>query len=155
MTYIFDTQKARGDAGELFLDRWFAVEYRVRPATPEQQRRGIDRIFAHRRTGKRLSVEYKTDYRAAQTGNAFVETVSVDTAGKAGWAHSSKADYLIYYVPGDGLIYVLPLELLRRELPRWVRQYPLRAAQNEGYATHGVLVPLDEFERAAEVVINV
>ena len=155
MTYIFGTQKARGDAGELFLDRWFSTEYEIQPAIREQQRRGIDRIFTHRRTGKRLSVEYKTDYRAAQTGNAFVETVSVDTAGKAGWAHSSVADYLIYYIPGDGLIYVISLEVLRRELSRWVHAYPHRAAQNEGYATHGVLVPLDEFERGAEVVINV
>ena len=164
MTYSFDTQKARGDAGEQFLDRWFAAartcgagtgEYDVQPATREEQRRGIDRIFTHRRTGKRLTVEYKTDYKAAQTGNAFVETVSVDTTGKAGWAHSSEANYLIYFIPGDGLIYILALEVLRRELPRWVREYPLRVAQNEGYATHGILVPLDEFERCAEVVINV
>jgi hypothetical protein len=155
MTYTFDIQKARGDAGEQFLDRWFATEYDVRPATHEEQRRGIDRVFTHRQTSKRLSVEYKTDYKATQTGNAFVETVSVDAAGKAGWAHSSEADYLIYYLPGDGLIYVLTLELVRRELPRWARQYPLRAAQNEGYATHGILVPLDEFDRVAEVVINV
>jgi hypothetical protein len=155
MTYTFDEQKARGDAGELFLDQWFAREYEVRPATPEEQRRGIDRLFMHLQTGKCLAIEYKTDYRAAQTGNAFVETVSVDTAGKVGWAHSSEAEYLIYYIPGDGLMYVLALEVLRRELPRWMREYPLRSAQNEGYATHGVLVPLAEFERHAEVVINV
>ncbi len=155
MTYTFNAQKARGDAGELFLDRWFATDYEVRPATRQEQRQGIDRFFIHRQTGKRLAVEYKTDYRAVETGNAFVETISVDTAGKAGWAHSSEAAYLIYYIPDDGLIYVLALEVLRRELPRWLREYPLRTAQNQGYATHGVLVPLDEFERLAEVVINV
>jgi len=99
MTYTFDTQKARGDAGESFLDQVFAADYEVRPATRAEQRRGIDRIFTHRQTGRRLTVEYKTDYKAAHTGNAFVETVSVDTAGKAGWAYSSAADYLIYYVP--------------------------------------------------------
>jgi len=53
------------------------------------------------------------------------------------------------------VIYVIALAVLRRELPRWVQAYPLRAAQNEGYATHGVLVPLDEFERHAEAVISV
>ena len=155
MVYDFDEQKAKGNAGEQFLDRWFGAEYDIRPATRHGQRRGIDRVFSHRQTGRRLAVEYKTDYKAAQTGNAFVETVSVDTAGKPGWAHSSKADYLVYYVPGDGLIYVLALETLRRQLPRWVRQYSLRSAQNEGYATHGVLVPLAEFERYAEAVISV
>ena len=155
MTYTFDAQKARGDAGESFLDQVFAADYEIRPATRAEQRQGIDRIFTRRKTGQRLAVEYKTDYKAAHTGNAFVETVSVDTAGKAGWAYSSAADYLIYYSPDDGLIYVLALEVLRRELLRWVREYPHRAAPNEGYATHGVLVPLDEFERYAEAVINV
>jgi hypothetical protein len=155
MTYTFDAQKARGDAGESFLDQVFAADYEIRPATRTEQRQGIDRIFTRRQTGRRLAVEYKTDYKAAHTGNAFVETVSVDTAGKAGWAYSSHADYLIYYVPGDEVIYVIALEALRRELPRWVRAYPHRAAQNESYTTHGVLVPLHEFEIHAEVVLNV
>jgi hypothetical protein len=154
MVYEFDEQQARGRAGELFLDRWFAAWYEIRPATREEQRRGIDRIFTRRQTGQRLAVEYKTDYKAARTGNAFVETVSVDTEGKAGWAYSSQADYLLYYIPGDDLVYVMTLEVLRRELPRWVREYPRRAARNEGYATHGVLVPLCEFEQHAEVVIS-
>jgi hypothetical protein len=127
---------------------------RLRPATRAEQRHGIDRIFTRRQTGQRLAVEYKTDYKASETGNAFVETVSVDAAGKASWAYSSEADYLIYYVPGDGLIYVLALEILRRELPRWIEEYPLRAAQNEGYTTHGVLVPLHKFEEHAEAVIS-
>lgn len=155
MTYTFGAQKARGDAGEALLDQVFAADYEIRPATRAEQRRGIDRIFTQRKTGRHLAVEYKTDYKAAHTGNAFVETVSVDTAGKAGWAYSSAADYLIYYVPSDEVIYVIALEVLRRELPRWAREYPLRAAQNEGYATHGVLVPLDEFEAQAEAVISI
>ena len=155
MTYTFDAQKARGDAGEALLDQVFAADYKIRPATRAEQRRGIDRIFTHRKTGRRLAVEYKTDYKAAHTGNAFVETISVDTVGKAGWAYSSAADYMIYYVPGDEVIYVIALAVLRRELSRWVREYPLRAAQNEGYATHGVLVPLDEFEQHAEAVMSI
>jgi hypothetical protein len=155
MVYKFDEQQAKGRDGEQFLDHWFADWYEIRPATCEEQRQGIDRIFIRRQTGKRLAIEYKTDYRAAQTGNAFVETVSVDTADKAGWAYSAEADYLLYYIPGDSLVYVMTLEILRRELPRWVREYPHRAAQNKGYATHGVLVPLHEFERHAEVVLNV
>jgi len=155
MSYSFDAQKARGSSGEQFLDHWFVAEYEVRQATQQEQRRGIDRVFTHRQTGRCYAVEYKTDYKAAEPGNAFIETVSVDTAGKSGWAYSSEADLLIYYIPGDGLIYVLALQALRRELPRWVQEYRPGAAQNEGYATHGVLVPLDEFERIAEVVISV
>jgi len=141
MTYTFETQKARAGAGEMFLDRWFAAEYEVRPAAPQEQRRGIDRVFTHRQTGQRLAVEYKTNYKAAYTGNAFVETVSMDTVGRAGWVYESQADYLVYYIPGEGLIYVITLEVLRRELSRWVQAYPHRAAQNPGYATHGVGSP--------------
>jgi hypothetical protein len=84
MTCSFDVQKARGAVSEKFLDSEPAVEFEVRPATPQEQRRGIDRIFTHRQTGQRLAVEYKTDYKAARTGNAFIGSISVDTAGKAG-----------------------------------------------------------------------
>ena len=52
MTYTFDAQKARGDAGESFLDQVFAADYEIRPATRAEQRRGIDRILTHRQTGQ-------------------------------------------------------------------------------------------------------
>ena len=41
---------------------------------------------------------------------------------------------------------------LRRCLPRWQRQYQARKIPNQGYCTHGLLVPLDEFERIAQRV---
>ena len=85
----------------------------------------------------------------------IVEIVSVDTSGQAGWALKSEADCVLHCIPGDGLIYILALEILRQELPRWMQEYPHRAVQNEGYATHGVLARLDEFERNAERVIGV
>ena len=114
MAYQFDAQHADGLAGEAFLDALFSRWYRIRPASAAQQRRGIDRWF--RTTTRRLAVEYKTDHTAARTGNAFVETVSVDTAHKPGWAYTSQADYLVYYIPPDGLVYVLRFAVLRREL---------------------------------------
>ena len=151
----FARQKARGATGELFLDRVFVESYRIRRATEREQRRGIDRVFTNRETGRETRVEYKTDYRAAETHNAFVETVSVDSDGKQGWAYTSEADYLVYYVPGDGLVYVLALETLREQLPRWAEAYPHSVALNDGYNTHGVLVPLDEFEEHAAAVLSV
>ncbi len=36
----------------------------------------------------------------------------------------------------------------------WCERYPSRPAQNRGYATHGVLVPLEEFERHASQVLR-
>lgn len=141
MVYDFEHQLADGEAGEAFLDEFFRQRgHAVRPASREEQRQGIDR-FIVTPAGREMKVEYKTDHVAARTGNAFVETVSVDTAGKMGWALTSQADYLVYFIP-DRMIVVLPLRSLRWALPGWMREYPARSAANNGYLTHGLLVPL-------------
>lgn len=154
-TYNFQTQLATGEEAERRLDAWFAHWYAIEPATPAQQRAGIDRIFTRHDTGRAFKVEYKTDSRASATGNAFVETVSVDTTGKAGWAFTSQADILLYYVPVSEVIYVIQMATLRRHLSRWQRQYQARKIPNQGYCTHGLLVPLDEFERIAQRVESI
>lgn len=164
--YTFDGQLAHGAQGEAALDAFFAAWFTIAPATPAQQRRGIDRIFTPRqaaRRSERLAVEYKTDSRAGKTGNAFVELVSQDWSGSKtprrpavkGWAYTCAADYLVYYVTGGDAdaIYIVKPALLRRELPRWARTYPARAVPNaSGYATRGLLVPLRELERIAQAV---
>ncbi len=150
----FRTQLANGQKGEAFLDSFFSRDYTIRPASYSEQRKGIDRYFTHKLTGGRLAVEYKTDHKAFQTGNAFIETVSVDTAGKAGWAHTSQADLLMYYLPEGDLIYIMAMVKLREVLPRWVTYYPKRPAANKEYNTWGLCVPLAEFERHAREVIN-
>lgn len=149
-TYDFTTQLTQGAEGERILDNYFANWFTIRHATRLEQRNGIDRIFT--REGATYKVEYKTDTRASQTGNAFVETVSVDTAGKRGWAYTSEAEYLLYYVPGPETVYIIPFAQLRRHLTQWEQQYPTRKIPNRGYQTHGLLVPLDEFERIAQRV---
>ncbi len=152
--YSFDQQHEHGERGEAFLDAFFANRgHTIQPATRGQQRRGIDRVFLW--DGKMARVEYKTDFLAHETGKVFVETVSVDTEGKEGWAYSSQADLLVYYVPGLRRIVVLPLVELREALPAWSEQYPTRPAQNVDYATHGVLVPIGEFERHASQIFEV
>jgi len=153
MAYQFDAQHADGLAGEAFLDALFSRWYRIRPASAAQQRRGIDRWF--RTATRRLAVEYKTDHTAARTGNAFVETVSVDITHTLGWAYTSQADYLAYYIPPDGLVYIIRFDVLRSQLPRWERRYPVRRIANEGYHTQGLLVALREFEACAEAILSV
>jgi hypothetical protein len=152
--YSFDQQYEHGERGEAFLDAFFANRgHVIQPATRGQQRRGIDRVFLW--DGKMARVEYKTDFLAHETGKVFVETVSVDTEGKEGWATSSQADLLVYYVPGLRRIVVMPLVELREALPAWSEQYPTRPAQNVDYATHGVLVPIREFERHASQIFEI
>lgn len=154
-TYNFDEQMQTGDQGEKIMDDFFAARgYTIRPATPEEQRRGIDRAFRSPKTGRVSLVEYKSDHTAARTGNAFIETVSVDSAGKPGWALTSQADYLVYFIPPTGTIYVIPFLAINWELPRWIRDYPPREAQNDGYKTHGVIIPLTELERQALRIYN-
>lgn len=152
-TYQFDRQLAQGEAGEVQLDRHFCRWYRIFQVSRAYQRRGIDRVFVHRETGKSYTVEYKTDRRAGQTGNAFIETISIDTPPQvAGWVYTCQADYLVYFCPAPDTIYVLLPAVLRSVVGEWAAKYPARAIRNDGYNTHGVLVPLYELEKVAVVV---
>jgi hypothetical protein len=148
--YDFDHQMRQGDQAAEFLDAFFRAKgYAIRPATRDEQRAGIDRAFTSPKDGKTWLVEYKADTAAARTGNAFIETVSVDAAGKMGWALTAKSDILVYYIPPTGVIYVLQFKTLQFELPRWIRDYPPRSAKNDKYSTHGIIIPLTELDRSA------
>ena len=147
--YHFGEQLRFGEQGEKVLDAFFSQVYDITPATAAEQRRGIDRHFVNRESGARMTVEYKTDARAAKTHNAFVETMSVDARGKSGWAYTSTADWLIYFVPGDEMVYIIRFADLRSRLPLWHLCYWIKSAINDGYKTYGLIVPLEEFERCA------
>jgi len=164
-SYHFATQLSRGRRYEEQLDAFFAqrLPVEIQPATDAEQRQGIDRWFMARtsagdgRPRGRDAVEYKADTVAGRTGNAFIETVSVDrgpdSPPKPGWAMTSQARYLVYLVAGqEEAIYLIPFRRLRLCLPRWGREYPTGAAPNEGYTTKGLLVPLHELERIAIAV---
>lgn len=153
--YEFKRQLNRGAEGERQLDEAFSRDYVIQEATVAEQRRGIDRIFVGKRDDRRLKVEYKTDFVAHKTGNAFIETISVDTAGKRGWAYSSDADYLIYFIFEDLLVYIMPMTVVRERLALWLQRYRKKTVQNDGYQTHGVIVPLTEFERYSEQVMSI
>jgi len=152
--YNFDIQLAQGESGEARLDRFFSTWFQIQPATPEEQRQGIDRWFADRRRPRTLAVEYKTDHTAARTGNAFIETISVDSEQKAGWAFTSQADLVLYYVPGRDQVYVLRTTAVRSRLPFWLQACEVRQVPNDGYHTHGLLVPLDELAGCADKVLH-
>jgi hypothetical protein len=151
--YHFDEQNLRGGKGEAFLDAFFAERgHYIQKATRGQQRLGIDRVFL--KDGGLVRVEYKTDLLAQRTGRVFVETISSDASGKPGWVHTSQADVIVYFIPGLNVIYVVPPARLRQELPGWEQAYPTRSASNEDYATHGLLIPVEEFERQASQVFH-
>lgn len=152
--YSFTEQLKKGEDGEKQLDEYFSAYCEIQKATMQEQRQGIDRRFKDKKTGETFTVEYKTDFIAHKTGNAFVETVSVDSVNKRGWSYNSKADYLLYFVVKDLLVYIISMDTVRCNLSRWASKYRKTYAQNEGYRTYGILVPLREFEEHSVQVIS-
>ncbi|MEQ8274662.1 MAG: hypothetical protein RMA76_46210 [Deltaproteobacteria bacterium] len=152
MPFDFETQYRRGALAESVLDSMFSRMLRVEPVSRDDQRDGIDRVFHFR--GRRWTVEYKTDFRAAQTGRVFIETVSNDRTKKAGWLYTSRADYLLYFVSGADSVYVVRMERLRHAaVSRWIGRFEDRAVPNRTYRTHGMAVPIDELDAIADGVI--
>ena len=150
--YGFNQQLKEGEQQEQKLDAFFARWYNIQPVAMDMQRLGIDRLFTRRDNGHVFKIEYKSDWTASKTGNAFVETVSVDTPHTPGWVYSSQADYLIYYLPKAMRAYIIAFENLRVRLPQWTK-FPTRSIPNQGYNTVGLLVPLAEIERVAKQVV--
>jgi hypothetical protein len=140
-TYSFNAKLSEGEFWERELDRRFSQWYTIAPASDAEQRKGIDRIFQSL-DGAVWTVQYKADSKAAQTGNAFVELVSVDKSGVKGWAYTCQAQLLLYYVPPAATIYVVPVVSLKLALARWQGEYQRRTIPNKGYNTIGLLVPL-------------
>ncbi len=141
--YDFDRQRELGADGESVIRELFSRLFRIVNSASHEQREGIDFWFSH--GGFDVAVEVKTDFTAGTTGNAFIETTSVDTSGKPGWAYSSRADFLLYYVPPNRVVYIMPMREIRKLLPVWLKRYERRKIRNSGYFTEGVLVPLDQF----------
>lgn len=165
MTYDFKTQHRIGNSGEDKLDAHFSHWFDITPASDAEQRQGIDRWFVRKETsedgiaGERFAVEFKTDHIAARTGNAFVETVSVERGhGQKiqGWVFTSRARWLVYYCPGSGaeVIYLFSFAQLRAQIIGWRRSYGEKKVENKGYCSRGIAVPLHEFERYAKAVIS-
>lgn len=150
MAYQFHTQYEQGKRAEAFLDRYFSRWFIVAPIPVGREKaEGFDRIFTRRSNYEQLKIEYKADWTAAVSGNAFLETVSVDSEHKAGWVYTSQADVLVYFVPPHGLIHMLSLTSLRALLPSWRLRFREVTAPNDGYNTRGLLVPLAQFGKYA------
>jgi hypothetical protein len=158
MTYNFQTQHKKGKEAEYFIYALFQDRFNVIPAPSYMQAEGIDFTFSDRVNGQVHTVELKTDTRAALTGNAFIETVSNSREAIHGWAYTSQADWLLYFLPQKRLIYRIDLKELRMEMAGWERLYPVRSIPNQGrggdYNTVGLLVPLSELTRIAEELIE-
>lgn len=155
MVHGLDEKIAEGEKHESDLDVYFSHYYTIVLASRAAQRNGIDRHFTCKASGAHMSIEYKADSRAATTGNAFIETVSVSTNGALGWAYTSLAQWLLYYIPPNKTIYVVPMASVKYMLPAWVRQYGTGYAPNRTYQTEGLKVSLNEFYKIALDVVKI
>ena len=79
----------------------------------------------------------------------------MDTETKLGWVCTSRVKWILYFVPGRDELYVVRLAVLRTELPRFIETLPHRQVPNDGYHTHGLLLPLRQLDDLATGVVNV
>jgi hypothetical protein len=143
---------------EAFLDDYFEARgFTIEKTTPHQERVLClgDRIFS--KDGTTWFVEYKSGIQTFYTGNIFLETISVDTAGKPGWVYTSRADYILYAALLNGVILVFWPDELRAQMDSLklkFREVATSKNQNDGYNTHGLIVPLDYAKKhlAREVI---
>lgn len=152
-TYDFQKQLTAGEAHEDRLDQYFGRWYFILKVPREMQRYGIDRVFVRKTNIIPVTVEYKADSAATKSGNAFIETVSVDKADKPGWAYTSRASQLVYYLPGYDVAYVIEFQALRDQLESWRARYREQSIPNKGYNTRGILVPLQALQQVSTKVL--
>jgi hypothetical protein len=140
MAYSFKHQLAIGQHFEDKLDKWFikakkySAIYQVDLTT---QKMGIDR-FAIDQHGFKHSLEYKTDLKAHQTENLFLET---EVDGKPGWIHKCIANHVYIYIPPRGLLLHFNMGGIRSLLLDHSNQ-PEKVVYNEGFQAKGIIVPL-------------
>jgi hypothetical protein len=158
-TFTETPQFKQGMAVEAFLDDYFRAKgWTIKRVTPHEERVLClgDRVYS-RGDGTTLHIEYKSGIQTGKTGNIFLETISVDTTGKAGWVYTCRADYLFYACVLNGVILVFVPSRLRAKMPELKQQFREVATgkgQNVGYNTHGLIVPLAYAEKylAAKVI---
>lgn len=169
MAYDFAEQYENSKGYDRHIDAAFEPWWEVENVGRLFERAGMDRLWTHRDTGRRMSVEYKSDTMAHRTKHVFVETESVVEAGKRGWAYTSCAQLLVYYVVEGRYAFVARMSEIERKLEGWELAHQIRdvrtrdgnsgneSSDTEGscYTTRGILVPLMTFRAAASAVVEV
>jgi len=142
--YTFPEQLEKGEAYEVILDTFFSSQYDIEEATFREQGLGIDRFFTSKKRGIRASIEYKTDFIAQRTGNVFIEVEDGD--GRAlGWASSSIAQILIYFIPEMNVIFMADMLKIKLNIDLLCVRYGVKIVENETYRVLGAPVPIDKF----------
>lgn len=158
MTILNKEQFKNGKDVEAWLDKYFRLRGWAITQTSAYEERVLhlgDRHF--RKDGQAFLIEYKSGIQTFYTRNIFLETISVDANQTPGWVYTCRADLIFYAALLNKKILVFRPGSLRRHMERLKARYPevaTRHHQNDGYNTHGLLVPFEYAEeRLAEKVI--
>lgn len=127
------------------------------PKDSESQRQGVDRLV-HLSNGKTLYIDEKK--RSGNYGDILLEYISNTTRNTPGWiAKPLLIDYLAYAIMPTSTVYFLPWLMLQKawrdEGSGWIDKasartpgYTIVDAQNYGYTTRSVAVPVDTIYHA-------
>jgi len=147
--YDFNEQFEKQKEYYVRFEEWFMRVWEpeaIEPATRGEERSGIDMRVVMSDTV--FTFEVKTEFRAKATGNLCFETVSYASPGargQVGWGLKMEdTSNIIYIVPGPEDIYFFTPQSLQEWVlsPSVYRTLRPFAAQNKGYVTLGVLMPI-------------
>lgn len=126
------------------------VNHMLASADTASQRLGIDRVIVLG-NGKILTIDEKKRKEVYQ--DILLEYISVDTTGAPGWIEKDLTiDFLAYAFMPTKRVYLFSWPILRRAWTRykaeWIKTYRNIIAQNNGYKTLSVAVPIDVLIKA-------
>ncbi len=121
------------------------------------QRAGIDRVLTLK-TGRTISIDEKV--REKDWPDILLERWSDETRKTPGWVQKPLlCEYIAYAFVPSATCYLLPTQTLQRAWrlhgPDWVNQYPTVRAQNRGYVTASVPVPIPVLMEAMKDAMTV
>lgn len=128
------------------------VNHMVINSDSQAQRLGIDRVVTLA-SGSTLYIDEKK--RRKSWGDILLEYVSVDTTGAPGWIEKQlQIDYLAYAFMDARRVYLFPWQMLRRAWihykDEWLDEHRIIKAQNPGYCTYSVAVPIKQLTLAVK-----
>ena len=135
------------DAFHTFYSEFFPNFQRIETVSDKcLQRNGIDKIV-HLLSGKKIFIDEKK--RRVDYGDILIEVYSDKERKIPGWLSANKyTDYIAYAIIPANKLYFLPFQILRATMKRnyaqWKRKYGIKEAQNPGYITTNIAIPVNE-----------
>lgn len=131
------------------------VNHMVCSGNTHSQRIGIDRLILLA-SGRVLSIDEKK--RREEYNDILLEYISIDTTGAPGWIEKDLAiDYIAYAFMKSQRVYLFDWLALRRAWTHykgaWLTKYQKVSAQNNGYKTWSLAVPIETIRTATSLAM--